>query len=62
MKMPYDYYDYFKKQRKNRNFTEISDLVKEKIWSDSISFKLSLEWSKIEDKIRIRLYQNLRYN
>ncbi|WP_407376435.1 hypothetical protein [Methanobrevibacter sp.] len=60
--MPYDYYDYFKKQTKNRHFTEVSDIVKEKIWSEGINFKLSLEWLKIEDKIRIKLYQNLRYN
>ena len=60
--MPYDYYDYLKKQRENDDFTEVTDIVRKKIWNDSIDFKISQGWLKIEDKIRIRLYYYLRYN
>ncbi len=60
--MPYDYYDYFKKQSKNRNFTPIDETVKEKIWNDSVDFNMVQKWMKIEDKIRIELYLILRYN
>lgn len=60
--MAYDYYEYLKKQRENDDFTEVTDIVRKKIWNDSIDFKISQAWLKIEDKIRIRLYYYLRYN
>ena len=60
--MPYDYYEYLKKQRENDSFTQITDTVRQKIWSESINFKISQEWLKIEDKIRIKLYLTLRYS
>ncbi|MBO6123444.1 MAG: hypothetical protein J6P09_06355 [Methanobrevibacter sp.] len=60
--MPYDYYEYLKKQRENDSFTQITDIVRQKIWSESINFKISQEWLKIEDKIRIKLYFTLRYS
>ena len=60
--MPYDYYEYLKKQRENDSFTQITDTVRQKIWSESINFKISQEWLKIEDKIRIKLYITLRYS
>ena len=60
--MAYDYYEYLKKQRENYDFTEVTDIVRKKIWNDSIDFKISQGWLKIEDKIRIRLYYYLRYN
>ncbi|WP_458454315.1 hypothetical protein [Methanobrevibacter sp.] len=60
--MPYDYYEFLKKQRDSDEYSEITDVVRQKIWSDSISFKISQEWLKIEDKIRIKLYLYLRYN
>lgn len=62
MHMPYDYYDYMKKQRESEEYTETSDLVRQNLWSDSINFKLSQNWLLIEDKILIRLYRKLRYS
>ncbi|MDO5810289.1 MAG: hypothetical protein Q4Q37_04275 [Methanobrevibacter sp.] len=59
--MPYDYYEYLKKQRENDDFTQVTDIVRQKIWSESIGFKISQEWLKIEDKIRIKMYLFLRY-
>jgi len=59
--MPYDYYEYLKKQRENDDFTQVTDIVRQKIWSESIGFKISQEWLKIEDKIRIKVYLFLRY-
>ena len=58
--MPYDYYEYLKKQRENDDFTQVTDIVRQKIWSESIGFKISQEWLKIEDKIRIKMYLFLR--
>ena len=60
--MAYDYYEYLKKQRENDDFTEVTDIVRQKIWGESIDFEISQAWLKIEDKIRIRLYYYLRYN
>jgi len=60
--MPYDYYEYLKKQRDSDDFIQITDIVRQKIWSESINFRISQEWLKIEDKIRIKLYLTLRYN
>ena len=59
--MPYDYYEYLKKQKENDEFTQVTDIVRQKIWSESIGFKISQEWLKIEDKIRIKMYLFLRY-
>lgn len=60
--MPYDYYEELKKQGKNEEYTEIWELVRQNIWSESINFKQSIEWIGIEDKMLIRLYPLLRYN
>lgn len=60
--MPYDYYEYLKKQRDSDEYIEINDIVRQKIWSESIEFKARQKWLKIEDKIRIKLYLYLRYN
>ena len=59
--MPYDYYEYLKKQRENEQYKETSELVRQNLWSETINFKLSQEWLDIEDKILIMLYQLLRY-
>ena len=59
--MPYDYYEYLKKQRDNEQYRETSELVRQNLWSETINFKLSQEWLDIEDRILIRLYQLLRY-
>ena len=60
--MPYDYYEYFTTQRNNKIFTEISEKIRHNLWNDSFDVRLSQKWLKIEDKIRIKLYLNLRYN
>ncbi len=50
--MPYDYYDYFIKQRNNPVFTEVSNIVRQKIWRESFDVVTSQEWEDIEDKVR----------
>ena len=59
--MPYDYYDQLKDERNSDEYTEINDIVREKIWNESINFIISLEWMMMEDKIGIQLYYLLRY-
>lgn len=60
--MPYDYYDFLKQLRDSDEYMQIDDVVRQNIWNDSIDFNISMDWLKIEDKIRIRLYPILRYN
>ena len=60
--MPYDYYDYMKKQRDSDEYIKTSDLVRQNFWSESFNFNLSNVWLRIEDRILIRLYRYLRYN
>lgn len=59
--MPYDYYEYLKKQRDDKQYTETAELVRQNLWSETINFKLSQEWLDIEDRILIMLYLRLRY-
>ena len=59
--MPYDYYEFLKKQRESDEYTQTSDLVRQNLWSESINFKLSQRWLRVEDKILIRLYRILKY-
>ena len=59
--MPYDYYEFLKKQRESDEYTETTDLVRQSLWSESFQFKLSNEWSIIENIIRRSLYLFLRY-
>ncbi|MBE6502586.1 MAG: hypothetical protein E7Z79_09150 [Methanobrevibacter thaueri] len=58
--MPYDYYEYLKKQRDSEEYTETSELVRQNIWSETIDFRLLQEWTCVEDKILISLYLLLR--
>ncbi|MBR3139514.1 MAG: hypothetical protein IKF11_01420 [Methanobrevibacter sp.] len=60
--MPYDHYEYFKKQNEHEEYNEIIEIVRQEIWSDSIDFKIMLNWTNIEDKVRNRLFLFLRYN
>ncbi len=60
--MPYDHYEYFKKQIEHEEYNEIIEIVRQEIWSDSIDFKIMLNWVDIEDKVRNRLFLFLRYN
>ena len=60
--MPYDYYEFLKKQTDNENYEETTDIVRKKLWGESFNFKLSITWLKIEDIIRNGLYLYLRYN
>ncbi len=50
--MPYDYYDLFLKQRNNRIFTEVTNIVRQKFWRESYDVVESQEWEEITDKIR----------
>ena len=60
--MPYDHYEYSKKQIEHEEYNEIIEIVRQEIWSDSIDFKIMLNWVNIEDKVRNRLFLFLRYN
>ena len=60
--MPYDYYEYLKKQRESEEYTETSELVRQKLWSETINFKLSQKWMHIEDMILVKLYLRLTYS
>ncbi len=58
--MPYDYYDYFTKQRQNKIFTETTELVRQNLWNETINFRLSQRWIIMEDILFNRLYRRLR--
>ena len=58
--MPYDYYEYLKKQRDSEEYTETSELVRQNLWNETIDFRLLQEWICVEDKILISLYLLLR--
>lgn len=60
--MPLDYYEYLKKQQESEEYRETSELVRQNLWSETINFKLSQKWMRIEDKILIKLYLRLRYS
>ncbi len=60
--MPYDYYEFLKKQRESDEYMEASELVRQNLWSDTINFKLANSWMKTEDRILLKLYRNLRYS
>ena len=50
--MPLDYYDHFLKQRNNRIFTEVTNVVRQKIWRETFDVIESQEWEEVTDKIR----------
>lgn len=50
--MPYDLYDYFLKQRNNEVFTEVTNIVRQKIWRETYDVVEAQEWEEITDKIR----------
>jgi hypothetical protein len=50
--MPYDYYDFFVKQRNNRVFTETSNIVRQKILRESFDVVKSQEWEELTERIR----------
>ena len=62
MTMAYDYYTILKKQIDSDEYTEVSDIVRQDLWSDSFEFRMSKEWLIIEDLIKINLYLFLRYS
>lgn len=41
--MPYDLYEYFRKERRNEKFIEITDIVREKIWRETYDVVMSQE-------------------
>ena len=51
--MPYDLYDHFMKEKSNPLFSEISDIIRDEIWAESIDFVMSQNWLKTEDKLFI---------
>ena len=60
--MPYDYYEFLKKQRESDEYIETEELVRQNLWNETINFKLANSWIKTEDRILLKLYQNLRYS
>lgn len=58
--MPYDFYDYFLKQRNHPLFIETTNLVRQNLWNERFEDKQSKNWLKTEDKILIQLYHILR--
>jgi len=60
--MPYDYYEFLKKQRESDEYMETEELVRQNLWNETINFKLANSWIKTEDLILVKLYQNLRYS
>ena len=60
--MPYDYYEFLKKQRESDEYIETEELVRQNLWSETINFKLANSWMKTEDRILLKLYRNLRYS
>lgn len=50
--MPYDFYDYFIKQRNNEIFTETENIVRQKVWRETFDVVKSQNWENITDKIR----------
>ena len=59
--MPHDLYDQFIKEKSNPEFIEISNIVRDKLWYESIDFVMSQKWLKTEDKLLLELYYLLRY-
>ena len=62
MTMVYDYYEILKRRIDSDEYTEVSDIVRQDLWSDGFEFKMSKEWLIIENLIRISLYLFLRYS
>lgn len=60
--MPYDYYEFLKKQRESDEYIETEELVRQNLWSETLNFKLANSWIKTEDRILLKLYRNLRYS
>ena len=58
--MPYDYFEILKKQNENEQYIETTELVRQNLWSETINFRQSLDWIKMEEKILIKLYNFLR--
>lgn len=50
--MPYDLYDYFLKKRNNKNFTETTNIVRQKFWRETFDVVESQKWEEITDKVK----------
>lgn len=59
--MPNDLYDQFMKEKSNPLFIEVSNIVRDNVWAESIDFVMSQKLLKTEDKLFIELYYILRY-
>ena len=51
--MPNDLYDLFMKEKSNPLFIEVSNIVRDNVWAESIDFVMSQNWLKTEDKLFI---------
>ena len=60
--MPNDLYDQFIKEKSNPLFIEVSNIVRDNVWAESIDFVMSQNWLKTEDNLFIELYSLFRYN
>lgn len=58
--MPYDFYDYFLVQRDDENFTEITNIIRQKLWRDTYDVVEAQQWLSMEERIMLKLYYNLR--
>lgn len=50
--MPYDFFDYFLKEQNHRFFTEVTNIVRQKLWRETYDVVESQQWEEITDKIR----------
>ena len=62
MKMPYDYYEFLKKNIENEEFKETTERVRENLWSESIDFQIMQNWATTEERLLYRYYIYLRYS
>ena len=57
-----DYFEYFLKRNENEDYIEVYEIVRQKIWRETINEIMSEEWIGIEDRMRRNLFWYLMYN
>lgn len=57
-----DYFEYFLKRNENEDFIEVYEIVRQKIWRETINEIMSEEWIGIDEKMRRNLFWYLMYN
>ncbi|WP_405295080.1 hypothetical protein [Methanobrevibacter sp.] len=58
--MPYDYCEYLKEQKESDEYLETTELVRQKLWSETVNFRMSQVWLGIDERILIMLHRTLR--